>query len=119
MVVPYVVSSSLAKATKVAFVTALTGWGTWLAQLELPNLGPAINIGGVGVIALLVGRYTMRQLESYRADLRDARERGDRLEIRIETAEAAERRWREYAYQLRLLMIQQGDEPPPPPNGRQ
>ena len=78
------------------------------AQIELPDVGAIGNVGIVGAIALVVGRYTFRQLEDYRADLKTVRARNARLEDELLASDAYARAVLEYATRLRLKLIAVG-----------
>lgn len=67
-------------AAKAGGAVIVAGWVAIMAQVEIPNLDGLGNVGLVGILAILVGRYTFRQLEDYRSDLKAARARIDTLE---------------------------------------
>lgn len=92
------------------------------AQVQLPDLDAVGSVGLVGLLAVLIARYTLRQLEDYRADLKAARDRITTLEddlSRLGKAKAAtetrNRELEEYAHRLNLWAIAvAGDGPAPP-----
>lgn len=71
-------------ALKAAAATAAAGATAVMAQVELP-LDDVGRVGLIGFLAVLVGRYTFRQLEDYRTDLAAARSRIDDLEDELHT----------------------------------
>lgn len=96
------------RAAKTAAVTALGGVTALVAQIELP---PATDLGVFAVVALLVARYTLRQLEDYRADLKVANDRLDQVTARndvltglITTRDAELREVITYAHRLALFL---------------
>lgn len=102
-------------AVKAGGAVAVAGWIAIMAQVELPNLDGLGNVGLVGILAVLVGRYTFRQLEDYRADLQAARERIDALEDELhklgQSKAKTERRNRElehYAHRVGLWAASAG-----------
>lgn len=121
----------LAAALKTAGVTVAGAITYVVAQVQLPDVGDVGNFGLVAILAVLVGRYTFRQLEDYRNDLSSARNRNDALYARIDDLEAdlhklgkakaaTERRNREleeYTHRLRQWAIASGfnDTEIPPP----
>lgn len=117
-------------ATIGAGLTAL--WAQSATFLDGILNNAAANVGLIGILAVLVGRYTFRQLEDYRSDLGSARARIDELVTRIERlqddlhklgqskadAEARQRELEAYAHRIRLWAISAGvadSEIPPPP----
>jgi uncharacterized protein YigA (DUF484 family) len=123
---------ALIPALKAAGATVLGAATYLIAQVSLPDIGDVGNFGLVAVLAVLIGRYTFRQLEDYRADLKASRSRNDELVSRIEALEAdlsklgkakaavvaRNRELEEYAHRLRVWAIAAGldaGEIPPPP----
>lgn len=110
---------------KVASAVIVSGLAWTVAQIELPIDGWA-GLGVTGALAILVGRYTFRQLEEYRQDLKEAHERNDALQEDISelgrSKAELEKRLRdhvEYAHRLRLWAFTQGaqtEELPDPPD---
>lgn len=115
----------LLPALKSAGAVALAAVAAVLGQegFSLDGLG---TVSLVGVLAVLVARYTFRQLEDYRGDLKDARARIDELEAALHNQGKAkakvERRNREleaYAHRLELwaaAVDKRGELPDPPPD---
>lgn len=97
-----------------------------VAQTVDSPLEGAGSVGLIAILAVLVGRYTFKQLEAYRGDLTAARGRIDALEDALHKAgqasAAKDRRIREvenYAHRLRLYILATGVDheeiPLPPP----
>jgi hypothetical protein len=98
-----------------------------LAQALEPPFEGIGSVGLIGLLAVLVGRYTFKQLEAYRGDLTSARGRIDALEEALHKAGQASakkddriRELENYAHRLRLYITAQGipdgEIPPPPPS---
>lgn len=95
------------------------------AQVEGFPLDDLGNIVGVAALAVIVARYTLRQLEDYRTDLKTSRSRIDDLEADLHALGQAkgevERRLRDtedYAHRLRIYILSTGanrDDLPAPP----
>lgn len=111
-------ASVLVAGASVVFVTAQEAF-------PLDGVG---TVGLIGVLAVLVARYTFRQLEDYRGDLKAARARIDELEAALSKLGQAkakvERRNREleaYAHRIELWAGAAGagsalpELPDPPP----
>lgn len=86
-----------------------------LEGLPIEGIG---NLGLVAALAVLIGRYTFRQLENYRTDLGGARQRIDELEADLhaqgKAKAAVENRNREleaYGHRLRLFCLAAGIPP--------
>lgn len=119
----------LFQAIKVGTITVGAGLisfaGEVIAQSVDSPLEGAGSVGLIAILAVLVGRYTFKQLEAYRGDLTAARGRIDALEDALHTAGKASARKDErirelenYAHRLRLYLTAQGlseAEMPPPP----
>lgn len=90
-----------AGATLGAALTAV--WAQ--SQIDLEGAG---SVGLIGILALFVGRYTLRQLESYRADLEKARARGDHLEAELEWQIKHRQALEDYAHRIRIWGIAEG-----------
>lgn len=115
----------VARVAKTVVVTLAGGLVAIWAQAELPGLDAVGNVGLVGLLALLVARYTFRQLEDYRSDLKAQRERNDELESDLHElgkakaeCERLRREAEDYAQRLRLHLLSGGaslDELPSPP----
>lgn len=115
-------------AIKVSVATVLSGIGALWAQTNLPLDGVG-TVGLVGLLAILLGRYTFRQLEDYRKDITATRDRIDELQDELHeqgrAKAATEKRNREledYAHRLHLWVLAAGvgdsDVPPPPSPGQ-
>jgi hypothetical protein len=87
---PLTMAAIVGKAAKTAGATTVLLGGAVVAQTSLPEL--AGNLGLVALLALLVGRYTFRQLEAYREDLKDAHARGTHLRKLLEEERVESRR---------------------------
>ncbi len=110
---PLTMAAIVGKSAKTAGVTTALLGGAVVAQTSLPEL--AGNLGLVALLAVLVGRYTFRQLEAYREDLTAAHaratvlleelaeERGEsrRLELRIHELE-------DHAHRLNVFIVSAG-----------
>ncbi len=110
---PVTLAAIVFKAAKTAGVTTALLGGAVVAQTSLPEL--AGNLGLVALLAVLVGRYTFRQLEAYREDLKDAngraihlrelleaeRDESRRLELRVHELE-------DYAHRLNVFVTSAG-----------
>lgn len=99
------------EAAKVAAAVVGGGLAALWAQTELPNIGVDTTsvVGLIGLLAILVGRYTFRQLEDYRGDIKSVRERNEALEDDLRKAgqaravlEARNRELEAYAHRLQL-----------------
>jgi len=112
------------RALKVSLVTLVSGLSALWAQFQIPLEGLG-SVSLVAVLAVLIGRYTFRQLEDFRKDLREYRSRIDELEDELhkqgQSKAAVEKRNRdleEYAHRLHLWVLAVGgsdsDVPPPP-----
>ena len=84
---PVTLAAIVFKAAKTAGITTAALGGYVVAQTNT-TLELAGNLGLVALLAVLVGRYTFRQLEDYRTDLKAARKRADRLEEELEVYRA-------------------------------
>lgn len=106
LIVPAAKSSAATIGAAFAAVWAQT-------QIDLEGAG---SVGLIGILALFVGRYTLRQLESYRSDLTKARERGDHLEAELEFQIKHRQQLEDYAHRIRIWAISEGltDELLPP-----
>lgn len=105
-------------AAKTGAVTLGAGIAYIWSQLEWPDLGALGSFGLAAVLAGLVARYTLSQLEGYRTDLGAARARIDTLVADLhsqgQAKAAADARIREleiYAHRLRLWIVAQGLDP--------
>lgn len=118
----------LVPAAKVAIMTLLSGIGALWAQTNIPLDGFG-TIGLVGLLAIILGRYTFRQLEDYRKDITAGRERIDELQDELHeqgrskaATEKRNRELEEYAHRLHLWVLAAGigdsDVPPPPSPGQ-
>lgn len=120
-------SEILLPALKTAAAVLTAGVSAIFAQ-EAFSIDGVGTVGLIGVLAVLVARYTFRQLEDYRGDLKAARDRIDELEgalHKLGKAKAAtERRNREleaYAHRIELWASATGagsalpELPDPPP----
>ena len=115
----------IVKTTKVVTATLASGLAYLWAQVQWPGLDEVGSLGILGVLAVIVGRYTFRQLEEYRADLKNARGRIEDLEDDLHTqgqakakAEARIRELELYIHRRDRWLLSQGIEPPsdiPPP----
>lgn len=99
------------RAAKAALSVVLGSIAVTVAQVEWTDLSPIGNVVGVAGIALVVGRYTLRQLEDYRRDLRAARDRGDWYERKIDVHEERERRLITYTSRLERAAVAYGLPP--------
>jgi len=79
---PLTMAAIVGKAAKTAGATATLLGGAAFAQTSLPEF--AGNLGLVALLAVLVARYTFRQLEAYRQDLTDAHGRATSLRDLLE-----------------------------------
>jgi hypothetical protein len=120
---PATLAAIVFKAAKTAGVTTVLLGGAVVAQTSLPEL--AGNLGLVALLALLVGRYTFRQLEAYREDLKDAHARGAHLRELLEAERDETRRLNlriheleDHAHRLNIFITSAGlaDAPELPPS---
>lgn len=95
---PLTMAAVVFKATKTAGATATLLGGAVFAQTSLPEL--AGNLGLVALLAVLVGRYTFRQLEDYRTDLKASRARTDHLEEELDSARSRIHELEDYTHRL-------------------
>lgn len=86
-----IAADPLIRSVKTAFSVVVGAGAVLYAQISDFDFGAIGNLTGIAAVALVVGRYTFRQLEDYRKDLRLARERGDLLEARLNVMEERER----------------------------
>lgn len=110
---PLTMAAVVFKATKTAGATATLLGGAVFAQTSLPEL--AGNLGLVALLAVLVGRYTFRQLEAYREDLTDAHKRATRLRELLEDERGLSRRLElrvheleDHAHRLNIFIASSG-----------
>jgi hypothetical protein len=110
---PLTLAATVGSAAKTAGVTTALIGGAVVAQTSLPEL--AGNLGLVALLAVLVGRYTFRQLEAYREDLKDAHARGTRLRELLEDERTESRRLalrihelEDHAHRLNVFITAQG-----------
>lgn len=112
------------QASKAAGATTAGLGAAVVAQETLPWPELAGNLTLIAFLAVLVGRYTFRQLEDYRQDLKHSRARSERLEDELDDAHhellAAEARILEleaHAHRLTATLLAAGipDVPPMPP----
>jgi hypothetical protein len=110
---PLTMAAIVGKAAKTAGVTTALLGGAVVAQTSLPEL--AGNLGLVALLALLVGRYTFRQLEAYREDLQDSHARGTKLRELLEEERNESRRLElrlheleDYAHRLNQFVTSAG-----------
>lgn len=100
--------SILARSIKSGGAVILGAITAVVAQMGEIDFGTIGNITGIGAIAVLVGRYTFRQLEDFRRDLRAARERIDFLAAKIDVMEERERQLIGYSTRLERVIVTQG-----------
>ena len=121
----------LVPALKTAGATILGAAAYLVAQIQLPDIGDVGNFGLVAVLAVIIGRYTFRQLEDYRKDLKTTRDHNDELNAKIEGLQndltklgqakaASDKHLRDlevYTHRLRLWALAAGftDTEIPPP----
>lgn len=101
MVIHSIPADLAIRAAKTAAVTLAGGVAALVAQIELPTV---TDLGVFAAVALLVGRYTMRQLEDYRADLKIAHERADQVAEQLRARESELREVMTYAHRLALFI---------------
>ncbi len=96
---PVTLAAIVFKATKTAGITTAALGGYVVAQTN-STLELAGNLGLVALLAVLVGRYTFRQLEDYRTDLKAARSRTEHLEGELEVARSRIHELEDYTHRL-------------------
>lgn len=120
---PLTMAAIVFKAAKTAGATTALLGGAVFAQTSLPEL--AGNLGLVALLAVLVGRYTFRQLEAYRQDLTEAHGRATNLRELLEAERVESRRLavrlhelEDYAHALNIFITSSGlaDGPELPPS---
>ena len=96
---PVALAAIVFKAAKTAGITTAALGGYVVAQTNT-TLELAGNLGLVALLAVLVGRYTFRQLEDYRTDLKAARARTEHLEEELDSARSRIHELEDYTHRL-------------------
>ena len=104
---PAALAAIVFKAAKTAGITTAALGGYVVAQTTT-TLELAGNLGLVALLAVLVGRYTFRQLEDYRADLKATRKRSEHLEEELASARSRIHELEGYAHRLGQFITSAG-----------